>query len=257
MAPVRRVLPLLVLVVVVSGCRIGARLDVRLRDDGTGTVASTITLDAEAAQRLEGNGRALSDTIRLGDLAAAGWDATGWTRAGDGSATLELAHEFADEDELRVRLRELDGGNIVRDGKIVRDRGVLRSRDEIVLDVDLRDLGTQIGDDEELVASLQAAGLDVAGLDAQLEAELRDALRVQVRVEAPGGRVTTVELAPGQQESVAAARSEFDTNRLVLLLIGALLAFLAVLLYLSAGASARRTRPRGHDDREQERAPLM
>ncbi len=255
--PLRRALALVVLVVVVAGCRVDANVHVVLRDDGTGTVSAEVMLDAEAAQQMEANGRTLADAIRLDGFAEAGWEVSEWERGDDGSATLELAHDFANEAELGRRLNELDGGVVFDDAKVVRERGVFRSRDEVSVDVDLREVGTRLLDDKELVASLQAAGLDVATLDEQLEAELRDSLRVNVTMEAPNETVATAQLAPGQHQSVAAASSDFNGDRAVAVVIAGILLFLGLLLYLAASANSRRTRAREGDEEPVDRTPLM
>jgi len=255
--PLRRALVLVVLVVVLAGCRVDVSVHVVLRDDGTGTASAEVTLDAEAVQRTEADGRTLAGAIRLDGFADAGWEVSAWQRGDDGSASLELAHEFANEAELRRRLSELDGGAVFGDVKVVRERGLFRSRDEVSVDVDMREVGARLLDDEELVASLQAAGLDVATLDQQLEAELRDSLRVNVTMEAPDETVTAAELAPGQRQSVAAAGSDFNGDRAVAVVIAGILLFLGLLLYLAASASSRRTRAREADGETVDRTPLM
>lgn len=245
-------------VLALTGCRVDAELRVRLDGDGSGTVAAAVSLDAEAVARLETNGRTLPDAVRIDGLAEAGWRVTEWDRAPDGSATLTLSHDFAGEDELRARLRELDAGNVVADARIDRARGFLRSHDEVTLELDLRDLRAGIADDEELAVALRSAGLDVAALDDQFDTELQRGLRVRAVVEAPGGKEASAEMAPGETETVSAGRSSFDTDKLVVLMIAGMLAFLAILLYLSASVSARRTRrAEWFDDAPDGRTPLM
>ena len=124
---------------------------------------------------------------------------------------------------------------------------------------DLRHPSTGIQQDPALVAGLQAAGLDVATLDQQLQSELREALSVSVTVKAPGNKEETVQVLAGEQETATAARSRFNSSRLTWFAIAGILAFLGVLLYLSASIGARRERARRVRSVRQpvERTPLM
>ncbi|MGQ0826002.1 MAG: hypothetical protein ACT4OX_13410 [Actinomycetota bacterium] len=246
-------------VLLVSGCRVDAHVRVAMDEDGSGVVDARVTLDAEAVARVQGNGRTLETAIVVDDLAAAGWEVVPWARADDGSATLRITREFVGEAQLAQLVSELVGPTeIVRDVTIIRERGLLRSRDELSLAADLRTISAGVQADPELSVSLQAAGLDVAALDTLLSAELREAFRLRVTVEVPGGKVDTLELVPGEERTLAAARSEFDSGRLALMIISGNLVFLAILLYLSASISARRGRERARSRRtEPERTPLM
>jgi hypothetical protein len=245
-------------VVALAGCKVDADVDITLRDDGSGTIDAVIRLDAEAVAGVERDGRTLDTAIPLDDLRAAGWEVSVWERGADGSASLFVGHDFAGESELDRRVTELVGPTgLLRDPQLTRERGILRSRDELSIEGDLRSPGTGIQQDPELVAALQAAGLDVAALDQQLQAELREALSLDVTVEVEGERTETVALVPGEQERVVAAHSRFDSGRLALFCIAGLLAFLGVLLYLSASVGARRERSRRAVAQVPERSPLM
>jgi hypothetical protein len=242
---------------VFAGCKVDADVNVTLREDGTGTIDAAITLDGEAVARVETNGRTLETAFPLDDLRAAGWDVSPWLRLDDGRAAIRLTHEYAGEDELDQRIAELVGPtDLLKGAQLTRQRGLLRSRDELSIEADMRDPGTGVQQDPELVAALTAGGLDVATLDQQLQAELRDALTMQVTVEVPGGRSETVQVVPGNEERAMAAHSTFDSGRLTWFLIAGILAFLALLLYLSASIGARRERARRIPD-TYERTPLM
>jgi hypothetical protein len=253
----RRACLLVAAVLVLAGCKVDAQIHITLDEDGTGTVTTTVTLDADAVRRVEANGRTLDAAFPLADLGAAGWEITPWVRDPDGSASIELTHTYTGEEELALRLTELTGPtNLLGDVVVRQDRTFLRTHDEVSVAADLRDPALAIMRDEELVASLQAAGLDVAALEAQLQGELRDALSVELTVEGPGGRVQTVEVDAGERETATAARSQFDGARLMWLVMAGMLSFLAVLLYLAASIGARRGRVR-RARMEAERTPLM
>jgi hypothetical protein len=243
-------------VAVLAGCKVDADLTITTRGDGTGTVEMEIILDAEAVARVEADGRTLDTAFSLDDLRSAGWEISPWTRAEDGSAAIVFTHGYSGEDELEQRIDELVGPtNLVRDVELTRQRGILRDRDELSVDVDLRAVGAGIQADPELAAALQASGLDVATLDEQLEAELREALTLDVTVEVPGGRTETVSVGPGDEERATAARSSFDSGKMTWFVIAGILVFLALLLYLAANVGARRERARRPV--EYERTPLM
>jgi hypothetical protein len=253
----RRATALAACLFALAGCKVDADVEVTLRDDGSGTIRTAITLDGEAVARVEQSGRTLDTAFALEDLRAAGWDVSPWERADDGSATIRFVRDYAGEEELDRRIAELVGPTeLLRDPDLSRRRGILRHRDELSIDVDLRNAGLGLQEDPELVAALQASGLDVATLDQQLQAQLRDALTLDVTVEVPGGRSETIQVVPGEQERITAARSNFNSGRFAWFLIAAILAFLALLLYLSASIGARRERAR-RTGRRYERHPVM
>jgi hypothetical protein len=259
-AAVARAAVVVVCLFVLAGCKVDADITVTMKPDGSGTIDTFITLDAEAVARVEVAGRTLDTAFPLDDLKAAGWTISPWTRGADGAATLRLQHDFAGEKELDQRITELVGPTkLLRDPRLIRRRGVLRSHDELALTADLRHPSTGIQQDPALVAGLQAAGLDVATLDQQLATELGEALSVSVTVKAPGNKEETVQVLAGEQETATAARSQFNTSRLALFAIAGILAFLGVLLYLSASIGARRERARRVRAvrKPVERTPLM
>ena len=144
----------------------------------------------------------------------------------------------------RAAARGADGSDgLLRDVVVRQDRAFLRIHDEVSVAADLRDPAPAIMRDEELVASLQAAGLDVAALEAQLQGELRDALSVELTVEgrADGCRQSRSMRGNGRRRRrpVAVRRRPTHVAR-----HGRMLAFLAVLLYLAASIGARRGRVR-------------
>jgi hypothetical protein len=240
--PVRRVCGLaLVGLVLLAGCKVDARVDITLRADGSGTVAVKVALDSEAVQKLTAGG-SLATAVPLDDLRDAGWRVSAWKRTASG-ATITLSHEFVGQTELAGRLADLTGPNgALRDPRITRTRGWFGSSDKIALTVDLRDLGAGVKSDAELAQRLQAAGLDVDTLDAQLSGELRDALEVTVRVRAPGGRFQSTGFRGAGHATIAASQSHTYVRRIVLLAAGGALLLLA--LVIMAASLRSRSRPR-------------
>ena len=87
MTHVRRASAVVGIVVLLAGCRVDARFDITTRDDGSGTLRATITVDADAVQQLGGS-TGLAQTVPLDDLRTVGWTISPWTRATRGSQTI-------------------------------------------------------------------------------------------------------------------------------------------------------------------------
>jgi hypothetical protein len=232
-----------VLTVVLCACRADVRVDVALHDDGTGTVVARVSLDADAVRRVAGS-TPINRAVPLSDLRAAGWTVSSWTTTPAG-ASVTLRHDFDGMADLERRLADLSGPTrALRDPTIDRTRGWLRDRDAIGVDVDLTALGAAVRQDAALASRLAAAGVDVAGLQRQLDRELGAALHVQVVVHAPDGTSRSVSLRAGQHSHVAVVSHRSHMGRLVVLLAGAALVAVALLLLVGASASARRERRR-------------
>ena len=241
--PVRRVCGLLLAsVVLLAGCKVDARVDITLRSDGSGTVAAKITLDAGAVQRLTSGG-SLASAAPLGDLRDAGWRVSAWKRDSSGGAAITLTHAFVGQQRLARRLADLTGPNgALRDPRITRTRGWFGTSDKIAVTVDLRDISAGVKSDAELTKRLQAAGLDVNTLDAQLTSALNDALHVTVAVHAPDGSSRTLALKAGGHGTVAASQSRTYVRRIALLAAGGALLLFALLV--TGGSRRSRSRPR-------------
>jgi hypothetical protein len=215
---------------------------VTLRADGSGTVAVKITLDAEAVQRLT-TGGPLETAVPLDDLRDTGWHVSTWKTAPSGAASITLTHEFVGQKQLADLLVDLTGpSGALRNARITRTRGWFSASDKVALTVDLRDVAAGVRADSELASRLQAAGLDVDSLDAQLSGELKDALRLTVRVRAPHQRFQSTGFRGGGHGTIGASHSEMYVRRAVLLAVGAVLLLLA--LVVTALSLRSRSRPR-------------
>ena len=241
--PVHRVRGLLLVsVVLLAGCKVDARVDVTLHADGSGAVAAKVTLDAEAVKRIT-TGGPLESAVPLDDLRDAGWRIPAWKVASSGGAAVALSHAFVGQEGLARLLADLTGPNgALRDPRITRTREWFGASDKIAITVDLRDISAGVRSDVELAKRLQAAGLDVNTLDAQLGSELRDALQVTVAVHAPDGSSQSIQLKAGGHGTIAASSSQTYVRRIALLAAGAALLLLALMVM---GASLRsKSRPR-------------
>jgi hypothetical protein len=248
-------------VVLVAGCRVDTRVEVTMRDDGSGTLRSTITLDADAVQKLGGAG-ALAQTVPLGDLRSAGWTISKWATGARRAQTITLSHRFADQRELTRRVLDLAGPKGVLQNPVTRrDRNWFSSHDALSIVVDLRAPPVDLARDPALAARLRAAGVDPATLQTTLSAQLRDALHVSVVLHTSGGSSHTYVVAPGRLETLRVADGGTDWDHVVRFGIGAALAALAVSFFSAAGVGARRNRRRAAQrvatGNEAERAPSM
>jgi hypothetical protein len=243
-----------------AGCKVEASTTIHLNSDGSGVVTVQVRLDREAVRIVQRGGGRVSDRIVLDDLRAAGWKIEPWVLLG-GGATLRMSHTFKDDDDLASLLADLTGSDgVLRDSHLTRTRNALQQRDGVSVVADLTALKTGVRDDKALAAKLKTAGVNVDAVDFVLAQQLRRAFRLQVVLEVPRGKSRTFAVPAGERETVNLTSSKFETNRFMLLVIGSILVFLALLLYLSASISARRRRARALEfavSRAQRREPPL
>jgi hypothetical protein len=232
------------LVVLLAGCNVDTRFDITMRDDGSGTLRTTISVDADAVQRLGGSTN-LAQTVPLDDLRTAGWTISPWTRGASSSETVTLSHPFVDQRDLARRVLDLVGPHgILQSPTVTHDRGWFGSRDALSIVVDVRSPSVDIVHDAPLAARLRAAGVDPALLEAQLAVELKSALHVSVVVHLPSGHTEAYDAPPGSVKAVRVAEGGTKWDQVVKFGIGLLLALLAATFFLAAGVGVRRNRRR-------------
>ena len=241
----RLALIVVALAFVLAGCKVDATVTVDLHDDGSGRVTLDLDLDAQAVQVLESGGVKLEDAVRVADLQGAGWRISPWTKAADGSASLQLSKPFNSPDQVAGIIGELNGaGGPVRDVTATRDRGLLGTDYAVKGAVDLGAIATGIAADPELVASLANQQVDPNAIDQSLLQQLHDALSVEVVVNLPDGSSTTVTGVTGQRVAVDADASVRNTRRIVLIVVAIGLLILAVLVWFGGRHGRRRARAR-------------
>ena len=240
----RRLLVVVVVCVLLAGCKVDTTLTIDVHDDGSGSVRVRVALDADAVQNAQAGGGTLEDRVRLGDLEAAGWTVTPWRRAPDGSATVSLRKNFANAGELAGVIAELSGKDGPLQGvTLERNRGFLSTEYKIKGDADLSRLTAGIADDPEVVAQLTGQRVDLAQIDQRLAQQINDAFRLRIRVVLPGGE-TEVKPEPGKKVSLATSTSQFDTTRALLLAGAVALGVLGVVLLVRGELRGRRRRRR-------------
>jgi hypothetical protein len=219
-------------ILLLAGCRVDARLDITLNDNGSGTLRATVRLDDQAVARIGG-----IKALRLDDLSSAGWNIT--TTANTVTAT----HDFRDQTELAALFTDLVGSQgVLADPQITRERGWFTSKDGLSLTVDLRNPTAGIATDKDLQARLKFAGLDPTTLDAQFSKELKDGLHVRVVLHLPDGKTKTYDAAVGKRAAVAVSQEETHTGNVIKVGGAVVLVFLAGLFMLGASRGARRAR---------------
>lgn len=229
------------LALVCSACAVDTTVTVKVEEDGAGFVRVDVTADAEAVQQAEVGGGTLEERVRLTDLPDAGWTVEPWVRNPDGSASLTLSKPFSAVDQVAGILAELDGdAGPLRSASFTRERSLFATEFTADATVDLGALDTGLLSDPELVANLQAQGLDVSGVDQQLLTQLREALGVRLVVELPDGERTVIEPAPGEAATLDASSSVLDLRRLLLAVAAVVLVGVAIAVALWPRTRVRR-----------------
>jgi hypothetical protein len=246
--------------VLLAGCRVDARVQINLDDDGSGTITTTLKLDQAAVQRVGGPER-LGDEVPLDDLAAADWKISSWTEGLDGAYSVTLARDFTSEEDLNRRLEDLTGSDgALRDAEITHKRGGLSSTDALSLTVDGTDPAPGILADTTLAKQLRAFGIDPAAMEEELAKELRTSMHLTVAVTLPDGTEKVVTATPNEPQTLRASHSAQNWDHITQLGIALALALLAGLFFVSFAVSSRRNRRRQaqrvrYDNVD--RAPLM
>jgi hypothetical protein len=236
----RLALIVLVACLLLAGCKVDTTVTIAVNDDGSGFVRINVALDAEAVQNAEAGGGRLEERVRLADLDAAGWRISPWKRAQDGSATLSLRKNFSDAEDVADIFEEVNGNDgPLRGVALERDRSILSTRYELTGVADLSQLTAAVAADPEIAAQLSGQRVDLTLIDQQLSQEIRDAFRLRIRLDAPGGdKKFTPE--PGKKVSLATSTTQFDTTRALLLLGAVVLGALGIVLLVRGELRRRR-----------------
>jgi hypothetical protein len=236
----RRLLALFVCVLALAGCRVDTTVSIDVREDGSGTVTVGVVLDADAVVEAEAGGATLEERVRLGDLAAAGWDVGGWKRRDDGTARLRITKEFADASDLAGVITELNGEHgPLRRVSLTRDDGLAFDEYRLRGVADLSALATGVITDPELVAELTAQQVDLTALDQGLLDQIRESFRLRIEVGLPGASRTFTP-KPGERVEISTSSSRFDPSRRLLIIGAVAFGGLALLVYLRGRRLDRR-----------------
>jgi hypothetical protein len=223
-----------------AGCKVDTTVTIAVNDDGSGFVLVNVALDAEAVQNAEAGGGRLEERVRVADLDAAGWRVSPWKRAQDGSATLSVRKNFSDAEDVAGIFEEVNGKDgPLRGVALERDRSLLSTRYELTGVADLSQLTAAVTADPELAAQLSGQRVDLTLVEQQLSQDIRDAFRLRIRLDAPGGdKEFTPE--PGKKVSLSTSTTQFDTTRALLLLGAVVLGALGIVLLVRGELRRRR-----------------
>ena len=234
---------LIILVVVLAGCRVNASVTVAVREDGSGVVAARVVLDAAAVTAGEVGGTKLEDAVRLGDLTEAGWKSTGWVRANNGGAALTLTKGFARAEDAGAVVAELNGADgPLRGVRVTRSTSTFSSDWGFSGVADLKDLKTGLMGDQELVGRLTAERVDVGALDQRLLLETRDALRLHVIADLPHASPREFPVRAGMTTVMHTSSSQTAITRILALAVGLGVGLVAIGLLLAGELRSRRRR---------------
>lgn len=231
------------LALLLAGCKVDSTVSVVVRDDGSGVVRVRIVADAEAVKAAESGGVALEQAVRLTDLSDAGWAVGKWTKAADGSATVVLTQRFASVDEVSPIIAGLNGENgPIPSLRATRDAGIFATDYRVTGRIDPSSAGTGVAGDDQLVANLQALGVDVAAIDRQLLAQVQASFSLKVVVKLPG-KGPVVFTSKRDSGAVDATASVMNTERILFAVAAVGFLALGVIVWIRGGRSRRR---RGH-----------
>jgi hypothetical protein len=236
---------LLVLAVLLAGCKVRGDVVIRLDADGSGTVSVSVRLDAAAVERLERiAGGSPAERIRVLDLVAAGWETDGWKATGKGGQQITLVHPFDAPEQAPALVEQIVGDtDVLRDVEVEIDERTFRVSERMSLTADLSSIDSGVTDDARLAAALAGLGVDPEAIDLVLTSELRDALRVRAAVETDSVR-DAVSVDAGASATATVDDEHLRTGRIVLAVAAGACALLGLLALGGAASSAVRARRR-------------
>jgi hypothetical protein len=232
--------------VLLAGCKVEGEVVIRVRDDGSGTVAATVRLDAAAVERIERiGGGPLAERFRIDDLVGAGWRTGGWRAEHGGGARLVLRHPFGSPVEAGALVAELVGGTgLYRDARVAVERSAFRDERDVALTVDLRALEVDVVEDAAVARRLEEVGVDPAAIDLLLTAEALDGLTLAATVEVAGRR-DSARVHPGEVATVSLHAERVRAVHVAYAVAAAMLALAALGFATAAGISTVRAHRRG------------
>jgi hypothetical protein len=220
----RRPLPLALVLValLVGGCRVDATVEVDVSEGG-GEVTARFRLDREAVAILGG---AVAEGAQTSDLERTGWEISPVENRPDGGAEIEARKGFDRPSDLGVVIGELAGpAGPLQGFRLDRDRSLLRARYRVRGTADLGPGGaavTGVANSPDLPGRLRDAGVDPDRVAELLAGRAADGFALRVVVELPG-RTESWTLEPGsplQPIDVASAVDDRLRPSLLLAAVG-------------------------------------
>jgi hypothetical protein len=247
----RHLLPLLLLLALgASACRVRTTVDVAVAEDGSGEVAVTLRLDAEALARvpdIDDDGTSgladLAALVRTEDLGEAGWTVGEPAESGEGGAALRVTRPFGTPEEADTILAELTGpSGALRDLDVSRSTSFGGTELGFSGTADLSD-GLEAFGDEGLAAALdgEPLGQDAAAIEEAAGVPLAEAVTFEVTADLDGDATSWQPRLGDPPLAMAAATTAYDVPVLVLTAVAVAAALaLAVVLLMRLLRSRRR-----------------
>jgi hypothetical protein len=219
---------LLLVALLVGGCRVDTTVDIAVSDGG-GEVTARFRLDREAVAILGG---AVAGGAQTSDLEQAGWEISPAEDRPDGGTEIQIRKAFSRASDLGVVMSELAGPEgPLRGFRLDRDRSFLKARYRVRGTADLGPGGaavTGFANSPDLPGRLRDAGIDPGRVAEVLAGRAADGFGLSVAVDLPG-KTQTWTLEPGSPpRSIDIASAVDDRLRPSLLFVAVLLAALVV-----------------------------
>jgi hypothetical protein len=118
---------IVIVVMLLSACRVDTTVNIAMRANGSGTITITAVADADVVAKAPG----LADDLRFDDAKSAGWTVTPPAKIDKGALKVELSHTFDNPESATALLQSINGsGGPLHSATLTRtltDRGTLVS----------------------------------------------------------------------------------------------------------------------------------
>lgn len=209
---------LVLLLVLLGGCRVDTTVEARVHESG-GTVTARFVLDREAVAILGG---AVGEGAQHSDLSQAGWEISPVEPVEGGGARVEVSKDFRRPGDLGVVIGELAGpAGPLRGFKLERRRSFANAGYRVRGTADLGPgaaAATGFANAPDLEARLRDAGVDPGRVKELLADRAAEGFHVRLDVVLPG-KSATFELEPGAPQAIDVSSTVGERTRPVLLAV--------------------------------------
>ena len=179
-----RILLILLIALVASGCSARAKLDVDVAANGSGVITVELRLDPDAAAAVPD----LAEQLHKSDLEASGWKVSGPTKSGR-DTVVKATRPFDDVGQANRLLAEVSGaGGVFRDLQLTQQRSLARVNTQFSGTIDLSDGLAVFGDSTLQTRTGFPLGFDVGEAQRALAVDPQRSFPVEVVVHLPGGQ---------------------------------------------------------------------
>jgi hypothetical protein len=238
----------LVAVLCISACQASIQVGVDVRQNGSGSVTVTATLDQQAA--------VYAPDVQTSDLVKSGWKVVGPTPAAGGGVTFTASKAFADPAQAKVVVSQLSGPTgPFRDLAIGSRHSFFRTTTTFQGTVDLS-CGLNCFSDPQLQQALGGSsdlGINASALQADAGVILDRLFQFEIAARLPGpvqsnapsqvGNGAVWKATLGQTAVLMAQSRSWNVTHIALVAMGGLLVLLGVVVAIVAVVKRRRRRP--------------